>query len=128
MPLDPALYKIIVESSPNMIWRAGTDAKWDYFNYTWLKFTGRTMEQEIGDRWAESVHPDDLERCLRIYLTAFAQRNPFQMDYRLKRYDGQYHWISDYGNPYFDDEGEFAGYIGYCMDVTEKIEGHPINN
>jgi diguanylate cyclase (GGDEF)-like protein/PAS domain S-box-containing protein len=123
MSLDYYQYKLIVESSPNMIWRAGTDAKCNYFNKTWLKFTGCTIEQEMGDGWAEGVHPDDLDRCLAFYLEAFGQRKPFEMEYRLRRFDGEYRWINDRGVPYHDNEGVFLGYIGSCMDVTEKIEG-----
>lgn len=123
MELDFQQYKLIVESTPNMIWRAGIDAKCDYFNRTWLKFTGRTMEQEIGNGWAEGVHPDDYNKCLQIYLEAFSKREPFEMEYRLRRFDGNYRWINDRGVPIYNDEGAFIGYIGSCMDVTEKVEG-----
>jgi diguanylate cyclase (GGDEF)-like protein/PAS domain S-box-containing protein len=121
--LDLRQYKLIVESSPNMIWRAGTDGKCDYFNQTWLKFTNRTLEQEFGNGWAEGVHAEDLERCLQIYTDAFAKRESFEMEYRLRRFDGEYRWINDRGVPAYDAEGTFVGYIGSCMDVTEKIEG-----
>ena len=123
MELDFKQYKLIVESTPNMIWRAGLDAKCDYFNRTWLNFTGRTMEQEIGDGWTEGVHPDDYDTCVRIYLESFAKKESFEMEYRLKRFDGNYRWINDRGVPVYDDEGVFIGYIGSCMDVTEKVEG-----
>ena len=123
MELDFKQYKLIVESAPNMIWRAGLDAKCDYFNRTWLKFTGRTIEQEIGDGWTEAVHPDDYNKCLQVYLESFAKRELFEMEYRLRRFDGKYCWINDRGVPAYDDEGIFIGYIGSCMDVTEKVEG-----
>ena len=123
MELDLSEYKLIVESSPNMIWRAGTDGKCDYFNQTWLKFTNRTLEQEFGNGWAEGVHADDLDRCLQIYVDAFAKRESFEMEYRLRRFDGEYRWINDRGVPVYDPAGEFVGYIGSCMDVTEKVEG-----
>ena len=123
MELDFKQYKLIVESTPNMIWRAGLDAKCDYFNRTWLKFTGRTIEQEIGDGWTEGVHPDDYSKCLQVYIESFAKREPFEMEYRLRRFDGNYRWINDRGVPAYDDEGVFTGYIGSCMDVTEKVEG-----
>lgn len=124
--MELSLYKIIVESAPNMIWKAGLDAKCDYFNRTWLEFTGRTLEQEVGDGWAEGVHPDDMDRCLKIYLGAFRQRRPFEMEYRLRRFDGEYRWINDRGVPFTDDAGEFCGFIGSCIDVTEKIEGEQL--
>ncbi len=121
--IDLEQYQLIVESSPNMIWRANLSTECDYFNKTWLQFTGRTMEQEYGFGWAECVHPDDFDRCVEIYLTNFKIEHPFEMDYRLKRSDGQYRWINDRGVPFYDKEGIFIGFIGSCMDVTEKIEG-----
>lgn len=115
-------YRLLVEHSPVLIWRADVNKKCDYFNKVWLDFTGRTLEQEVGDGWAEGVHPDDLERCFQIYVTSFDARRPFEMEYRLKRYDGAYRWIFDRGVPYSDDNGEFLGYIGSCVDVTDRRE------
>jgi len=123
MSLDDEQYKIIVESSPNMIWRAGTDALCNYFNTTWLHFTGKTLEEEKGNGWAQGVHPDDFNTCLQIYLAAFAKREPFEMEYRLKRHDGEWRWINDRGVPLFDENREFHGYLGSCMDVTGRVEG-----
>lgn len=123
MILDGNQYKIIVESAPNMLWRAGKDALCDYFNTTWLSYTGRTMEQEVGNGWAEGVHREDFDRCLRIYLNAFKSREVFEMIYRLKRHDGEWRWIHDRGVPFYDDHNEFAGYIGSCIDVNEQITG-----
>ena len=117
-------YKSIVETAPNLIWRSGLDAKCYYFNKTWLEFTGRTYEQEYGDGWAEGVHPEDLERCVQIYLDNFNKRTPFEMEYRLRRYDGEWRWINDRGVPAVDENGVFSGFIGSCLDVTEKVEGY----
>lgn len=117
-------YKIIVETAPNLIWRSGLDAKCYYFNKTWLNFTGRTLEQEYGDGWTEGVHPDDFDRCVKIYLGNFNQRTPFEMEYRLHRHDGEWRWINDIGVPVFDENGEFSGYIGSCLDVNERVEGY----
>jgi PAS domain S-box-containing protein len=113
-------YRLLIEHSPVMVWRAGTDAKCDYFNETWLQFTGRTMAQEMGDGWAEGVHPDDLGRCVAYYLDHFERRQPFEMEYRLRRKDGTFRWIFDRGVPYTDDSGAFAGFIGSCVDVDER--------
>lgn len=117
-------YKSIVETAPNLIWRSGLDAKCYYFNKTWLEFTGRTYEQEYGDGWAEGVHPEDLERCIQIYLDNFNRKTPFEMEYRLRRYDGEWRWINDRGVPAVDENGVFSGFIGSCLDVTEKVEGY----
>jgi two-component system CheB/CheR fusion protein len=113
-------YRLLVEHSPVMIWRAGRDAKCDYFNDTWLAFTGRSLQQEMGDGWAEGVHTDDLQRCVDYYLDHFNRREPFEMEYRLRRHDGVFRWIFDRGVPYTDDEGRFAGFIGSCVDVDER--------
>ena len=115
-------YLKIFEDFPTLIWRAGTDAQCDYFNNTWLSFTGRTLAQEMGAGWAEGVHPDDLDRCLNTFLDAFHARQPFTMEYRLRRHDGEFRWISDYGRPIFDLDHEFAGYVGSCHDITERKE------
>lgn len=115
-------YRLLVEHSPVLIWRADVNKKCDYFNRVWLEFTGRTLRQELGDGWAEGVHPDDLDRCFQIYVSSFDQRLPFEMEYRLKRHDGEYRWIFDRGVPYTDDTGQFLGYIGSCIDVTERRE------
>ncbi len=124
MELDLMEYKVIVETAPNLIWRSGTDAKCFYFNKTWLDFTGRTYEQEYGDGWVEGVHPDDLNRCVETYLEHFHKRIPFEMEYRLRRHDGEWRWINDRGVPLNGEDGEFKGYIGSCLDVTDKVEGH----
>lgn len=116
-------YKAIVEASPNMVWRAGTDARCDDLNGTWLRFTGRSMEEETGDGWTAGVHPDDLPSCLKAYLTVFRKQESFEMEYRLRRRDGQWRWINNRGAPRFDASGSFTVYIGSCMGVTEKVEG-----
>ena len=123
MELNLNEYKIIVESAPNLIWRSGLDAKCYYFNKTWLDFTGRTFEQEYGNGWAEGVHPEDFDRCLKIYLENFENRTAFEMEYRLLRHDGEYRWLNDRGVPAVDENGEFTGFIGSCLDVSEKVEG-----
>lgn len=106
--------------APTMIWRSGVDKRCDFFNQAWLTFTGRTLEQELGDGWAEGVHPDDLAECLTSYVTAFDARVPFRLEYRLRRFDGEYRWVLDIGTPRTDPAGSFAGYIGCCFDITDR--------
>ncbi len=113
-------YLSILEEFPALVWRSNTDAKCDYFNRTWLTFTGRTLEQERGDGWAQGVHPEDVDRCVTEYLTAFHARKSFTMEYRLRRHDGEYRHILDHGSPFNDLDGTFAGYIGSCLDITDR--------
>lgn len=113
------LYLKIFEEFPALIWRSRLDMLCDYFNKTWLDFTGRTMEQEFGNGWAENVHPDDFDFCLKTYVAAFDKRESFLMEYRMKNKFGEYCWIRDFGRPFYDLDNSFLGYIGSCYDITE---------
>ena len=115
-------FMLIANSAPVLIWASGPDKLCTLFNKPWLDFTGRTFEQELGNGWTEGVHADDLEGCLRVYNESFDLRLPFTMEYRLRRHDGQYRWLSDHGVPRYDTQGTFLGYIGSCVDVTERKE------
>ena len=108
-----------VASVPVLIWSAGPDKQCDWFNDAWLAFTGRRMEQELGDGWLDGVHPDDRQRCLDTYVKAFDAREPFATEFRLRRYDGQFRQVVDEGVPRTVD-GAFRGYIGSALDVTEQ--------
>jgi PAS domain S-box-containing protein len=110
----------ILDAIPALMWRSDLDSKGIYFNQTWLEFTGRTLEQELGDGWTASVHPDDLDHCMETYMAAFEARQPFGVEYRLRHQSGEYRWILDSGRPLWDEQGEFAGYIGTCFDLTER--------
>ena len=114
-------FRIVADAAPVLIWMAGVDKLCTFFNKSWLEFTGRSLEQESGNGWAEGVHRDDLQKCLTIYTEAFDARKPFVMQYRLRRNDGEYRWISDDGVPRYDADGTFAGYIGSCVDVTDLL-------
>jgi PAS domain S-box-containing protein len=119
VPESEALFRSIANSAPVMIWMSGPDKLCTYFNKPWLDFTGRSFDAELGNGWAENVHPDDLQHCLSIYTRSFDSRAEFQMEYRLRRYDGEFRWILDRGVSRFDPDGSFAGYIGSCIDVTD---------
>ncbi len=113
-------FRTLSDSGQALVWTAGTDKLCNYFNKVWLQFTGRSLEQEMGNGWTDGVHSDDMQRCLNIYVSAFDLRERFSMEYRLRRYDGEYRWILDDGSPRYNSKGEFAGYIGHCLDITER--------
>jgi PAS domain S-box-containing protein len=113
-------FRLIADTAPLLIWMSGTDKLPTYFNKPWLDFTGRSMEEELGNGWAESVHPEDLQRGLATYTQSFDQREKFGMEYRLRRRDGEYCWILDIGVPRFNQDGSFAGYIGIGVDVHDR--------
>lgn len=103
-----------------MIWISDQLKACTYFNKQWLDFTGREMQQELGEGWTSGVHPDDYEYCLQTYNSNFDQRTAFEMEYRLRRNDGEYRWVIDSGTPRFSSDGVFLGYIGSCIDITER--------
>jgi PAS domain S-box-containing protein len=115
-------FRLVANTAPVMIWTSGPDKLCDYFNQPWLEFTGRSLESELGNGWAAGVHTEDLERCLNTYRTAFDRRESFQMEYRFRRHAGEYRWLHGMGVPRFNADGSFAGYIGSCIDVTERRE------
>jgi PAS domain S-box-containing protein len=118
--LSAADYAVLVEHSPVMIWRAKLDSRCDYFNDTWLAFTGRTLEEEVGDGSAADVHPDDLAQVAEGFLDAFHKHENFEMEYRLRRHDGIYRWIVNRGAPVFGNDGTFQGFVGSCTDIDDR--------
>ncbi|HZP06482.1 MAG TPA: PAS domain S-box protein [Terracidiphilus sp.] len=114
--------RVVTDATPVMIWMSGTDKLCYYFNKSWLDFVGRTLEEEMGNGWAEGVHPDDFNRCLEIYVSSFDAREPFEMEYRLRHHSGEYRWILDHGVPRYAPDGTFEGYLGGCLDVHNEKE------
>lgn len=112
----------MLDDFPNLVWRADAQGKFTFVNKAWSAFSGRTSGEELGDGWADEVHPDDLTRVFKYYLEAFGARRPFEIEFRLRRYDGVYRWMSDHGRPFTDLDGTFAGYIGVTFDITERKE------
>jgi PAS domain S-box-containing protein len=115
-----ARFRTMADSAPVLIWMSGDDKLCNFFNRGWLAFTGRALEQERGNGWLEGVHADDIDRCLSTYVQAFDQRHEFEMEYRLRRHDGEYRWVFDKGVPRFAQDGTFLGYIGCADDVTDR--------
>jgi PAS domain S-box-containing protein len=113
-------FQTMANSAPVMLWMSGCDGLCNFFNEFWLQFTGRSIEQEKGIGWIDSVYPDDKLKCLQTYYSALNTQTKFQIEYRLRRADGEYRWILDTGTPRFTPSGEFAGYIGCSIDVTER--------
>lgn len=115
-----ARFKTIANTAPVMIWMSGVDGLCDFFNTSWLYFTGRELKDELGNGWAINVHPDDMKYCMDSYLSSFDKRQIFYMEYRLKRHDGMYRWLSDTAVPRFMQDGSFVGFIGACMDIDDE--------
>jgi PAS domain S-box-containing protein len=115
-------FRTMADGAPVLLWMAGPDAHCTFFNAGWLAFTGRTLEQECGVGWAEGIHPEDLQRSLHAYLTAFVGRKSFSIEYRLRRADGEYRWIFDQGRSRYAPDGLFLGYIGSGVDITSLKE------
>ncbi|MEZ6107301.1 MAG: PAS domain S-box protein [Pirellulaceae bacterium] len=113
-------FRDLADSVPVLVWLSGIDGKCTDFNAEWLAFTGRSLDDELGDGWTDGVHPEDLENCVQTYYDAFERREAFEMEYRLRRHDGLYRWILDRGHPRLDADGSFQGYIGGCLDVTDR--------
>jgi PAS domain S-box-containing protein len=122
-------FRLMANTAPVMIWTSGPDKLCDYFNQPWLDFTGRPVSAELGNGWAEGVHPDDQAWCLDTYAKAFDARQPFEMEYRIRRHDGEYRWIFDAAVPRFSGDHSFVGYIGSCIDVTDrKLAGEALSS
>lgn len=121
-----ARFRVMADSAPVLIWVSGLDKGCTFFNKAWLEFTGRPLVQELGFGWTENIHPDDYEQCLTTYATAFDTRQDFALEYRLRRHDGAYRWVVDKGTPRLGSDGSFAGFIGGCIDITERKESEVI--
>jgi diguanylate cyclase (GGDEF)-like protein/PAS domain S-box-containing protein len=120
--------RTLLNSATLMMWSSASDGLCNFFNQSWLTFTGRTLEQELGEGWLEGVHPEDKEYCLSTYQSAFDARQDFEMEYRLRRADGEYRWIRDRGAPLWEPDGSFEGYAGSCFDITEQKQAEAVLN
>lgn len=117
-------FRLLLDAAPLLVWMSGPDGQWTWLNRPWLEFRGRRLEQEAGNGWTEGVHPDDRDLCLETYLKSLAARQPFRMQYRVARSDGEYRWLENSGSPRFDSDGMFLGFIGSCVDVSDARRHH----
>ena len=113
-------FRVLLDAVPVMIWMSGDNAQCTFFNREWLEFRGRTLEEESGNGWAEGLHPDDRDLCLETYQKAFAARQPFRIQHRLKRTGGEFCWVEHTGMPHCDDGGEFTGFVGAAIDISDR--------
>jgi PAS domain S-box-containing protein len=113
-------FRLVADTAPVLIWMSGPDKLCNYVNQPWLDFTGRPIEAELGNGWTELVHPEDFQACLHTYNESFDRREHFEMQCRLRRHDGEYRWLVDIGVPRLDSNGFFTGYIGSCIDITDR--------
>jgi PAS domain S-box-containing protein len=114
-------YLASFEKWPGMVWRTSAEGEFDYFNNAFLRFTGRSLEEELGEGWTSGVHPDDLEEYTSVTFQALQNRRPFDLRFRLKRGDGVYRWLSSHGGPIYDIDNEFYGFLGACYDITDNV-------
>ncbi len=112
-------FEMMADAVPAMVWTSGTDSHCTWVSRRWLEFRGRTLEQEMGDGWMEGVHPDDLRLCMDTYLGSFQERRCFKMEYRVRRADGQYCWLVDSGAPWYEQDGMFAGFVGFVAETSD---------
>lgn len=117
-PMSNKDVEAFADHSPVMMWSANAAGFRDWFNRTWLDFRGRELADETGLGWTEGVHPEDLPHTLEALRSAIATRKPYQVEYRLRRKDGEFRWVLSRGNPY-ENAGEFAGFLGSCFDITD---------
>jgi PAS domain S-box-containing protein len=115
-----ARFYTLADTAPVMIWMSGPDKLCTWFNQSWLNFVGSRMEQERGDGWVKNLYTDDVAPCIDAYKNAFDARLPFTRWYRLKRHDEEYRWVLDQAIPLFAPTGDFTGYMGCCIDITEQ--------
>jgi len=118
-----ARFRALIDSAPAMIWMSGPDAIYTYFNRSWLEFRGSRLEDETGNGWTDRLHPEDRDFCIETYLKSFSARQPFRIQYRMRRSGGDFRWVEDAGIPRYDDIGNFAGFMGSAVDINDRKRG-----
>ena len=123
-----ARFRALLDGAPAMIWMSGPDAIYTYFNRSWLEFRGSRLEDETGNGWTDRLHPEDRDFCIETYLKSFSARQPFRIQYRMRRSGGDFRWVEDAGIPRYDDLGNFAGFMGSAADINDRKRGVFIPN
>jgi PAS domain S-box-containing protein len=113
-------FRHMADTSEIFIWIADANMLCTYFNRRVLDFTGRTMDQLLGEGWLEIIHQDDVQRCVDTYTAGYQKREPFVLEFRIRRADGEFRWIYDTGSPRLAADGELIGYIGSAVDITDR--------
>jgi PAS domain S-box-containing protein len=119
-------FRQVAEAAPVMIWMAGPNRSCSYLNKRWLQFTGQSLEQAQHNGWTSAIHPDDMELCLGVYQRSFEARQPFRIECRLRHHDGKYRWVLDLGVPRYAATDQFAGFIGSCVEITERKQAEDV--
>ena len=113
-------FRTMADTAPVMIWVSDAERGMTFLSRGWLEYTGRTVAQELGEAWRELLHPADAERTLSGWAAAWDGRRPFSLEYRYRRRDGVFRWLRNDAVPRIDGNGQFLGYIGACVDLTES--------
>lgn len=121
-------YLTLLADFPTMIWKTNTSKRADYFNKTWLEFTGNSLEEELRKDWSEKLYPADVANVLSVLQQAIKNKSAFQIEHRLRHRNGQYRWVLNAGRPFYNLEGQFAGFIGSCYDITERRKAEEMLN
>ena len=119
-------YRTLADSGQTLIWASGIDTYCNYFNSVWLNYRGQTLEQEIENNFVDTIHPDDMNHRMDIYLEAFHKKEKYSIEYRLLRNDGEYRWIQENGSPRYTSTGDFLGFIGQCQDINQRKQAELI--
>src|SRR5262245_6134104 len=113
-------FRLVADIAAVPIWVSDADARCTYVNASWTAFTGRTLEAALAVGWRDAIHADDLPRCLEVLTAAFGRRQPFTLEYRLRRHDGEFRWVLDSRIPLVAPDGALTSYIGSCVDISER--------
>src|SRR5437899_12772625 len=110
-------FRQTVDSVPMLVSVSDAERRGVYFNTQWRSFTGHSLGELLGEGWINDVHPEDRRHCIDVFERAFHARDKLSLEYRLRRHDGEYHYVLDAGAPEFSDDGALLGYVSTAIDV-----------